>query len=487
MKLTFLGAAREVTGSSYLVEADGVRFLVDCGMFQGGRETRAKNCRAFAFDPRTIDFVILTHAHIDHSGLLPRLVALGFRGTIHTTRATCDLLAVMLPDSAHIQEKEAEYANLNRFRKDMDRRDKARRVLRDNEAPSEAAPPRDIAPLYTVAQAQASLKQLNPVDYDLEIAPHPQVRCTFRDAGHILGSAIVEVWVGDGPRRRKIVFSGDLGQPARPLLRDPTHIHDADYLLVESTYGDRDHKSMEATQDELVEAVTDTIERKGGNVIIPAFAVGRTQDMLYLLADLTRQARIPKLSVFVDSPMATAATEITFRHMELLDAETHALMGRHGGAQYFRKLEFVEDVEESKALDRIKGGAVIISASGMCEAGRIKFHLRTNLPRRESTVLITGFQAAGTFGRRLVDGAKRVRLLGEDIPVRADLYTLGGLSAHADRTALLAWLGHFRSKPRKVFVMHGEDTVASGFATDLRTQFGWDATAPTPGQSVILD
>ena len=487
MKLTFLGAAREVTGSSYLVEADGVRFLVDCGMFQGGRETRAKNCRAFAFDPRTIDFVILTHAHIDHSGLLPRLVALGFRGTIHTTRATCDLLAVMLPDSAHIQEKEAEYANLNRFRKDMDRRDTARRVLRDNEAPSEATPPRDIAPLYTVAQAQASLKQLNPVDYDLEIAPHPQVRCTFRDAGHILGSAIVEVWVDEGGHRRKIVFSGDLGQPARPLLRDPTHIHDADYLLVESTYGDRDHKSMEATQDELVEAVTDTIERKGGNVIIPAFAVGRTQDMLYLLADLTRQARIPKLSVFVDSPMATAATEITYKHMELLDAETHALMGKHGGAAHFRKLEFVEDVEESKALDRIKGGAVIISASGMCEAGRIKFHLRTNLPRRESTVLITGFQAAGTFGRRLVDGAKRVRLLGEDIPVRADLYTLGGLSAHADRTALLAWLGHFRSKPRKVFVMHGEDTVASGFAADLRTQFGWDATAPTPGQSVILD
>ena len=487
MKLTFLGAAREVTGSSYLVEADGVRFLVDCGMFQGGRETRAKNQRAFGFDPRSIDFVILTHAHIDHSGLLPRLVALGFKGSIHSTRATCDLLAVMLPDSAHIQEKEAEYANLNRFRKDIDRRDKARSVLRDHTAPSGAAPPRDIAPLYTVAQAQASLKRLNPVDYDLEIAPHPQVRCTFRDAGHILGSAIVEVWVGEGERRRKIVFSGDLGQPARPLLRDPTHIHDADYLLVESTYGNRDHKSMEATQDELVEAINDTIERKGGNVIIPAFAVGRTQDMLYLLADLTRQARIPRLSVFVDSPMATAATEITYKHMELLDAETHELMGRHGGAQYFRKLDFVEDVEESKSLDRISGGAVIISASGMCEAGRIKFHLRANLPRRESTVLITGFQAAGTFGRRLVDGARRVRLLGEDIPVRADLYTLGGLSAHADRSALLGWLGHFRSKPRRVFVVHGEDAVANGFAEDLHKQFGWDAMAPTPGQSVVLD
>ena len=474
MKLTFLGAAREVTGSSYLVEADGVRFLVDCGMFQGGRETRAKNQRAFSFDPRDIDFVILTHAHIDHSGLLPRLVALGFKGRIHATRATCDLLAVMLPDSAHIQEKEAEYANVDRFRRDRDRRDKA-------------APARDIAPLYTVAQAQASLKRLNPVDYDLEIAPHPQVRCTFRDAGHILGSAIVEVWVGEGARRRKIVFSGDLGQPARPLLRDPTPIFEADYLLVESTYGNRDHKSMEATQDELVEAINDTIERKGGNVIIPAFAVGRTQDMLYLLADLTRQGRIPKLSVFVDSPMATAATEITFRHMELLDAETHALMGRHGGAAHFRKLDFVEDVEESKALNRITGGAVIISASGMCEAGRIKFHLRANLPRRESTILITGFQAAGTFGRRLVDGAKRVRLLGEDIPVRADLYTLGGLSAHADRSALLAWLGHFRGRPRQVFVVHGEDSVATGFAADLQSQFGWDAQAPLPGHSVILD
>ncbi|MHB1085505.1 MAG: MBL fold metallo-hydrolase RNA specificity domain-containing protein [Thiobacillus sp.] len=475
MKLTFLGAAREVTGSSYLVEHEGVRFLVDCGMFQGGRETRTKNHQAFAFDPASIDFVLLTHAHIDHSGLLPRLVALGFKGTIHTTRATCDLLAVMLPDSAHIQEKEAEYANLRRFRKGLERKDKRGSV------------PRESAPLYTVAQAQASLKQLNPVDYDLEIAPHPQVRCTFRDAGHILGSAIVEVWVGEGRQRRKIVFSGDLGQTARPLLRDPTPILDADYLLVESTYGNREHRSMEATQDELVEAICNTIEKKGGNVIIPAFAVGRTQDILYLLADLTRQARIPKLSVFVDSPMATAATEITYKHMELLDAETHALMGKHGGAAHFRKLNFVESVEESKALDRITGGAVIISASGMMEAGRIKFHLRANLGRRDSTILVTGFQAAGTFGRRLVDGAKRVRLLGEDIPVRADIYTLGGLSAHADRTALLAWLGHFRSKPRQVFVVHGEETVATGFAEDLHKQFGWDAMAPMPGYSVILD
>lgn len=479
MKLTFLGAAREVTGSSYLLEADGVRFLVDCGMFQGGREADEKNRRAIAYDPATLDFVILTHAHIDHSGLLPRLVALGFKGTIHATRATCDLLAVMLPDSAHIQEKEVEYQNRNRFRHGM--------AKREGEGESRTRMQREAAPLYTVAQAQTSLKRLNPVDYDLEIAPHPKVRCTFRDAGHIIGSAIVEVWVGEGAQRRKIVFSGDLGQPARPLLQDPTHIHDADYLVVESTYGNRNHKSMEATQDELVEAVTDTIDRKGGNVIVPAFAVGRTQEMVYLLADLTRQGRLPKLSVFVDSPMATAATEITYRHMAVLDDETHELLGRHGGAQYFRRLDFVEDVEESKALDRIKGGAVIISASGMCEAGRIKFHLRANLPRRDSTVLITGFQAAGTLGRHLVDGAKRVRLLGEDISVRADIYTLGGLSAHADRSALLAWLGHFRSKPRQVFVVHGEEMVATGFAADLQSQFGWDVRVPAAGYSVILD
>lgn len=475
MKLTFLGAAHEVTGSSYLVEADGVRFLVDCGMFQGGREAREKNRRAFGFDPRDLDFVILTHAHIDHSGLLPRLIAEGFAGTVHATRATCDLLAVMLPDSAHIQEKEAEYASLDHF---------GQRAKRD--AANGGAPP-DTSPLYTVAQAKAALRQLNAVDYDLEIAPHPAVRCKFRDAGHILGSAIVELWVGEGAGQRKIVFSGDLGQPARPLLHDPTPIHDADYLVVESTYGNRDHKSMEATEDELVEAINDTLERKGGNLIVPAFAVGRTQDMLYLFADLARQGRIPKLTVFVDSPMATAATEITFKHMALLDAETHRLMGRHGGAAHFRKLGFVEDVEESKSLDRIKGGAVIISASGMCEAGRIKFHLRANLGRRESTVLITGFQAAGTFGRRLVDGARQVRLLGEDITVRADIYTLGGLSAHADRSALLNWLGNFRDKPRRVFVVHGEEDVASGFAATLETQFGWDAIAPTNGRSVILD
>ena len=467
MKLTFLGAAREVTGSCYLLEAGGLRCLIDCGLFQGGREARDKNRHAFAFDPRGIDCVILTHAHIDHSGLLPRLVALGFKGPIYATRATCELLGVLLPDAAYIQEKEAEIENKRRFR--------SRHGLR-----SEAAP------LYTVAQARACLRQLKAVDYDAEFVPHPALRGIFRDAGHILGSAIAELWVGEGAHRRKLVFSGDLGQPARPLMRDPTPIARADWLVVESTYGNRLHKSMAETEDELVHAVVDTLERKGGNLIVPAFAVGRTQDMLFLFADLARRGRIPKLTVYVDSPMATAATGIVTRHMELLDEEANAVLGRQGGAQYFRRLAFVEDVEESKALDGIAGGAVIVSASGMCDAGRIKYHLRNNLPRRESTVLITGFQAAGTLGRRLVDGAKRVRIFGVEVPVKADLYTLGGLSAHADRNALLGWLRGFHGAPRRTFVVHGEAETAQGFAATIHDELGWAAEAPAPGQSVTL-
>ncbi|MCF8151725.1 MAG: MBL fold metallo-hydrolase [Burkholderiaceae bacterium] len=467
MKLSFLGAAQEVTGSCYLLEGDGVKFLVDCGMFQGGREARGKNRQAFGFDPETLDFVILTHAHIDHSGLLPRLVALGFRGKIYSTRATCDLLGVMLPDAGHIQEKEAERENYRRFK-------------------SRKHSNKDVAPLYTVEQARHCLKRLHAVDYDENVTPHPAVRCVFRDAGHILGSAIVELWLGAGKDQRKIVFSGDLGQPARPLVRDPTPITDTDWLVVESTYGNRLHKSMQETEDELTRAVNDTIVKKGGNLIVPAFAVGRAQDMLYLLADLTRQGRIPKLAVYVDSPMATAATEVTYRHMALLDAETRELMGEHGGAAHFHKLVYVEDAEESMALDRIEGGAVIISASGMCDAGRIKYHLRANLPRAESTILITGFQAAGTLGRRLVDGARRVRFWGDEVPVRADLYTLGGLSAHADRDALMVWLGHFSRPPRKTFVVHGEAETALGFATHITQTTGWATEAPQNGQSVDL-
>lgn len=467
--MTFLGAAREVTGSCFLAHAGGVRFLVDCGLFQGGREAEEKN-RAFPpFDPEAIDFVLLTHAHIDHSGLLPRLVTLGFRGPVYCTSATADLLAVMLPDAAFIQEKEAEWAN-------YDRRKKNGRIMDE------------VAPLYTVAQAHACLRRLHTVGYDQELRPHPHVRVRFRDAGHILGSASLEVWVDSGGRTRKLVFSGDLGMPGRPVVNDPTPIEAADYLIVESTYGNRLHKGMKETVDELAHAVNDTLSRKGGNVIIPAFAVGRTQEILYLLMDLVRQGRLPRnLAVFVDSPMANAATEVTLRHRDLLDAETRALLAWFRASPDAPYLRVTEDVEDSMALNKIKQGAIIISASGMCDAGRVKHHLKFNLPRPECTVVITGFQAQGTLGRLLVDGAKTVRIFREEVPVRADIYTLGGLSAHADRDALLAWLKHFRAPPRQTYVVHGEAQTAFTFAEQIRAQLGWAVEVPDAGMRYRLD
>jgi metallo-beta-lactamase family protein len=464
MKLTFLGAAGEVTGSCYLVETGAARFLLDCGMFQGGRDAERKNRAAFDFDVRSLDFVLLTHAHIDHSGLLPRLAALGFRGPVHATRATADLLSVMLPDSAFVQEKEAEWTLRHRHR---ERRD----------------PRREPGPLYTVAQAQACLRQLRGHDYGAELRPHPGVRCVFRNAGHILGSAIVEVWPGSGP---KLVFSGDLGQPGHPIVQDPEEVGEADLLLVESTYGNRLHKSLPDTLDELVRAIRDTLERRGGNVIVPAFAVGRTQDLLFLLADLYRQGRLPEMRIYVDSPMAMSATEITLRHRDLFDEEAHTVMQwlqKNGGRP---PVSFVQDVEESMALNEVKGGAIIISASGMCEAGRIKHHLRHNLARPECSVLITGFQAQGTLGRRLVDGAGTVKLFGEEVPVRAAIHTIGGLSAHADQAGLLGWLGHFRAPPRQTFLVHGEAAISARFAEAVRGRLGWEVAIPGPRSSFII-
>jgi metallo-beta-lactamase family protein len=468
MKLTFHGAAQEVTGSCFLVEAAGARFIVDCGMHQGGREADVANRNFPRFDPESLDFVLLTHAHIDHSGLLPRLVNLGYRGPIWCTPATADLLGVLLPDSAHIQEKEAEWANRDRRRQ--------RGELKVEQAP-----------LYTVAQAQASLKRLRSVGYGQTVTPHPGVRACFRDAGHILGSASIEVWVEEAGQTTKLVFSGDLGMPGRPLVNDPTPIEAADYLCVESTYGNRLHKGMRDTIDELAHAVSDTLTRKKGNVIIPAFAVGRTQDLIYLLMDLVRQGRLPRnLAIFVDSPMAGAATEITLRHRNLLDQETRELLDWARSSPDAPYLRMTEDVDDSMALNRIRQGAIIISASGMCDAGRIKHHLKFNLPRPECTVIIAGFQARGTLGRRLVDGARSVRIFREVVPVRAELYTLGGLSAHADRDALVAWLSRFKQPPRRTFVVHGEAETAAGFGALLRDGMGWDAVVPEAGASYEL-
>jgi metallo-beta-lactamase family protein len=434
VQLTFLGAAGEVTGSCYLVEHAGTKFLIDCGMFQGGADAERRNGQ-FAFEPRDIAFVLLSHAHIDHSGLIPRLVAQGFKGAVYATPATCDLVGVMLPDSGHLQEREAEREGG--------------------------------APLYTQHEAEMSLQRLIPVEYGAQVRPHAQVRGVFRDAGHILGSAILEIWLG----RTKLVFSGDLGQPGHPIVEDPAPIAEADVLLVESTYGNRDHKSLAQTMDEFAYALNDTLASRRGNVVIPAFAVGRTQDILYFIGELRAQKRLPKMEVYVDSPMALAATRITLKYAKLPALE---------------HVQFTESVEDSMAINQVQAGAVIISASGMCEGGRIKHHLRHNISRPECAIVFAGFQAAGTLGRRIVDGAQSVRIFGEEYPVRARVFTIGGLSAHAGQSALLGWLSAFRRPPRQTWIVHGEPLAANALKGQIEKRLHWRAAVPTAGQTIDL-
>lgn len=463
MHLTFCGAAGEVTGSAYLFEVGGRRFLVDCGMFQGSRELAALNSRAWPFAPRDLDCVVLTHAHIDHSGLLPRLAREGFSGPVYATPATRDLVGVMLPDSAHLQAAEAE---------------RAKRHPRPGRTPFEA--------LYTLDDVERLLAQVRTIPYDVERELFPGARVRFRDAGHILGSASVELWLEDAGRRCKVVVSGDLGQPGRPILRDPTPIAEADVLLCESTYGNRDHKPLEPTIDELVEVVNRTLNEKRGNVLVPAFAVGRTQELLYWFERLSAEGRLGPLDVFVDSPMATQVTEITARHLELFDEEAKRLVhdGRRRGARV--TVRHTRSVDESMALNRVSGGAVVLAASGMCDGGRIRHHLRHHLPSPRTTVLIVGYQAQGTLGRRLVDRAPFVTIMGEQVPVRAEIATLGGFSAHADRTALLGWLRGFTRPPRSTWLVHGEADVADSFAAAIRRELGWSPRVPQLGERVAL-
>jgi len=462
VSLEFLGGVREVTGSCILVQADKTRFVVDCGMFQGGRESDRKNARRFPVPPSSIDFVLCTHAHIDHSGLLPKFIRDGYRGPVYATSATADLLRIMLPDSGHIQEREAEWRSRKRKRGGR----------------------KEFPPLYTEADALAVFPRLSPVRYRETIEPAPGVRATFLDAGHILGSAILTVSVRDGGRERTMVFTGDIGHRGLPIVRDPTPVEQADVVVMESTYGNRLHKKMDETIEEFVHAVTDTLGRKGGNVVIPAFAVGRTQDIIYLLADLTRQGRLSGLTVYIDSPLAAEATRITLRHPECFDRETVAMYEWREENPDALKVVVTRGVEDSMALNAMRGGGIILAGSGMCEAGRIKHHLKHNLWRKESTIVIVGFQAQGTLGRKIVEGAKRIRIFGEEIAVAADVYTIGGLSAHADREDLLAWAGGFRARPEKVFVAHGEESVSTGFAGLLKSRFGWDTTVPYPRQPI---
>ena len=471
IQITFRGAAGEVTGSCYEIEAAGRRFLVDCGMVQGDREADRRNLAALSRADAKLDFVVLTHAHIDHSGLLPRLVKLGFRGRIFATPATADLCTVMLPDSAHIQEKDAEWA------RDRNGKRGGRRAADTAHDPA--------APLYTMDDAERTLRQFETVPYATTFSPAPGITACFRDAGHILGSAIVELFIDDAGRRFKLVCSGDLGQPGRPVLADPVPIEEADALLVESTYGNRMHRTLAQTYDELAGVLATTLPR--GNVIVPAFAVGRTQEVLHVLADLVRANRAPPLNVFVDSPLATKATAITARYASILDRESRDLAAWQAKHPERMRVSFTETVQDSMAINAIRSGAVIVAASGMCEAGRVRHHLRHNLPRESTAVVFTGFQASGTLGRALVDGARSVRLFREEVPVRASIHTIGGLSAHADQGALLGWLGAFRRKPARTFVVHGERSVAEGFASLVGERLGFPAVrVPALGDRVVL-
>jgi len=481
VEIAFLGAASEVTGSCFRVDSDGAHFLVDCGMFQGGRAAGEKNVAALEFDVRSLDFVLLTHAHIDHSGLLPRLAARGFSGPIYATPATIDLAGAMLPDSAHIQEKDAEWAR---------ERGQARRQAAGAAHGHANRQGFDVdertEPLYTMAEVQTCLRQLKAVEYDRMQEPRAGVRFRFRDAGHILGSAIVEIWIDTPSGTRKLVFSGDLGQPGRPVMDDPTPIPDADVLVVESTYGNRLHKPLASSYEEFAQVLTATLSR--GNVLIPAFAVGRTQEVLHVLADLVRQKRAPELTIFVDSPLASRATEIMAKYAATLDRESRDLTAWLAGHQDRVRIRFTETPQESMAINSIRSGAVIVAASGMCEGGRIRHHLRHNLARDECAIVFTGFQAAGTLGRQIVDGASRVRLFREDVPVRAGVHTIGGLSAHGDQAALLGWLSAFRRGPSRTFVVHGERETALAFADLVGRRLGWTAVeVPRHGDRVRIE
>jgi len=457
MKIQFLGAAGEVTGSRHSVEVSledrEARFMVDFGMFQGGHEATEKNLEPLPFPPNQIDFVVLTHAHIDHSGLLPRLCAQGFSGPIYCTDATFELLKILLPDSAHLQRSDVERA---------ERRQKAGKWRGDLPVA-----------LYSMEEAELALGQCEVLAYGKQIELCKGIDLEFQNAGHILGSAIAILDITeDQSKKKRCVFSGDIGMKGKLLMPDPTIVSQADVVIVESTYGDRLHKTLADTEAELIQVVTNTLNSHG-NIIIPAFAVGRTQEILFLLIDLVKRSLLPHLSIWVDSPMATAATHLTQHFFEQLDRESQSTFEWFKNNPGAVDLRFIADVEESKALNKIKGGAIIISASGMCDAGRIVHHLKNNLPRAQNAIVITGFQAYGSLGRRLVDKATKVRLFGEEVPVRASIHTIGGLSAHADQAGLLNWLEGFQSPPKSVFVVHGEPEASTVLAEAIRTTLEW--------------
>lgn len=463
MRITAYGAAGCVTGSCFLVQSDG-QFLVDCGLFQGGQAMDALNRQKWPFDPATLQAVVLTHAHIDHSGRLPRLVKDGFRGPIYATAPTAELCRILLLDSAHIQEMEAEW--------------QSRKNLRKGREP--------VPPLYTTDDAEKTVGLFQVVSQDALMSLSRSVKMRFRNAGHILGSSILELWEGDGPDGLKVVFSGDIGRKDQILVKDPHQVFEADVLFIESTYGNRRHRNFEESVAELAEAIRYSYEH-GQKVLIPAFAVERTQEILYVLRRLLGEGKIPRLPVYLDSPLAIAATEIFRKMFHELDEETQEIVNQGQDPFIFPELVFSRTAQDSQALNELNGPAVIIAGNGMCTAGRILHHLKHNLWRRGCSLVIVGYQAEGSLGRRIIEGAKTVRIFGEDIMVRAKVFTIGGFSAHADQEELLQWVGNFMNPALRVVVIHGEKDVGRIFAETVRDRFGFETTLPELGQTLVFE
>ena len=464
--LNFLGAIRQVTGSCYLIESrDGAKVLLECGMRQGRREDEEGNSSGFPFNPAELSAVVISHAHIDHTGLLPKLVADGFRGPIFATEVTCDLMELMLLDSAHIQEKDAEWENKWRARQ------------------GKAA----VKPLYTVADTERMLGQRQALNYGQPTEIAPGVELTYHEAGHILGSAIVELLVQDHHISRRLVFSGDLGNTCSPLMRAPAILKQADLVMLESTYGDRDHRCSDDTLEEFAE-ILQQAHRDGGNVLIPSFAVGRTQDLIYYLGQFYQQGRLPQQAVFLDSPMAIRANAIYSRHHEYFDPEQHQMLQKNGIKRiedWLPILRCTPTPDESMAINRIKSGAIIIAGSGMCTGGRIVHHFKHNLWREECHLVFPGFQAKGTLGRSIVDGVDTVKVLHQRIAVKAKIHTLGGFSAHAGQSQLVDWVKNFDHRP-ELYLVHGEFEKMQILQQRLREELHWEANIPEPGEQIAL-
>lgn len=475
MKITFLGAAKTVTGSNFLVEAAGKKFLVDCGMFQGKAELEIENDEPFEFNPADIDFMLLTHAHIDHSGRIPKLYNEGFRNKIYTHKATCDLCSIMLPDSGHIQEMEIQWKNKKRKRLGLE----------------------PIPPLYTAMDAAKCLEIFEPVNYDEIIEIDENIHVRFNDAGHMLGSAVIEVWVKEDGKETKTVFTGDLGNNDIPLLDSPTMINSADYLIMESTYGSRLHMRSENKAQDFLNIVSETLE-KGGKVVIPSFAVGRTQEILYEINNLKDQHKddeefqkkykeIMQVPVYVDSPLAISATEVFKENMNLFDQDTQELISRGDNPLEFPDLKFTPTADESKALNETQEPCIVISASGMCEVGRIKHHLKHSLWNPNDTILFVGYQAPGTLGHKIVSGEKMVKIFGEEIAVNARIEYLEGYSGHADQEWLMNFVYSFIEKPKHIFLVHGEEDSQEVLKDIILENTGIGVTIPDLGETYELN